>query len=137
MTEINRLYADLTLKMVTDYARENVFGELEIEQDADLMDSLHPPVSMKLAAGAAATQVIFPLGYTVCRFLAVYKVSTATGVNVRLGGAVNDPILVKPPDGVSKEGFIILMTDVASVYVDNPSSDDDVTFKIMLGFDES
>lgn len=135
MTDINRLYANLVVKLVTDYARENIFGELEIEQDSDMMDYLDAPRKMKLAAGAVATAVSLPIGATTVRFLAVYDVSVATGVRVMLGGAATDPILVVPQDDNNSTGFLLLCTSATSIHVSNPSTTDDVTFKMMIGCD--
>jgi len=119
--------------MCSDYARENVFGEVELEQDADLMLKFIPPTRMSLIAGAAATAVSLPLGSTAVRFIIVDEVESASGVNVRLGGAGNDPILVKPPDGTDKQGCLILFTNAASVHVDNPSATGAVSFRLALG----
>lgn len=130
---LQRVYINLLMKMCDDYARENEFGHIEIEQDADLMDKIVSPVKMTLVAAQAATVVTLPMGATAVRFIALHLVSSASGINVHLGGAASTAILVKPPDGVDKEGFFFLTTNTASVWLSNPSATASVTCKIALG----
>jgi hypothetical protein len=130
---LERLYADIQLVMCTDYARENRFGEIAIEQDADLMTKFVAPVKMVLDAGAVATEIAKPLGALAIRFVAVYGVDSATGVHVIFNDPGNDPVLVRPPDGVGKTGFMLLMTNVDTLYVANPSATGSVGFRLALG----
>jgi len=119
--------------MVDDYAREQETGHMEIEQDADLMTQFMKPTEMKLPAGAAATLVSMPLGATVIRFIGVKDVTSSEGLYLRIDAVDADPILITPPDGVSKSGFFFMTTTASSLYADNPSATAEVEFQLMMG----
>ena len=128
-----RLHTESLVQVARDLALQQVQSEFDVEQDDDSLIYFKGPFNITLAGGAVATQVDLPLGATALKYLAVHYVSTSTGINVRLGGAANDPILVKPPTGTDKYGYLEVYTDTASLYVDNPDATATVSATILMG----
>lgn len=131
--DVNRLYVNLEVGLYEDYARERITGQIEVEQNCDLMDYFKRPEHIKLAAGAAATLVPLPIGATTIRFIAIHNLTVASGVRLRFDGAANSPHLVYPPDDNATQAAFVSYCSHTSLYVDNPSSTDAVEFDLMLG----
>ena len=134
MTDFSRrVHLELLTQITTDYARENEKGRVEVEQDMDLTPKIKSPTDLTLAASASATEVPKPLGATTIRWIAIHGVSESSGINLRIDGASNDPILIKPPDDNDTEGCFFVTTSATSVYIDNPSSTSEVSCTLAMG----
>jgi hypothetical protein len=137
MATFRRAHTELLLQISKDRAREQVVGEVDFEQDDDVMTLIKGPVDVNLAANAAATEVTLPTGAVSLMLIVVTEVTTATGINLHIGGAGNDAVLVAPPTGSGQEGYCILATDTTSLHLSNPSATTAVSATVILGCTES
>lgn len=135
MSSFRRLHLELLLQVALDRSLENVTSEIDFDQDDDTL-TLFEVRPVVLAAGATATEVVLPTGSSAARVVVVYDVDGSSGINVMLGGAGVDPILVKPPTGSDRVGMMVLTTDSASVHVSNPSATAEVRATLLIGCEE-
>ncbi len=126
-----RVHVEILAQFAEDAALQEVFGERDIAQNDDLLSIPFGPSKVTLAASAVATEVDLPIGASALRFLVVDDVEGSGGINIHLGGAGIDPILVKQSGTDANPGFLALQTDAVSIHVSNPAATA-VSAKIMI-----
>jgi len=132
-----RVHTDILIQVAEDLALENVLGQFSEEQDQDNLLLVSGPFDYELAAAATDVQIAFPGGVTNLRFLAVMKVTVATGLQITFDNSANDPFLISAPSGTGLEGQLVITTNASSLYIDNPSATTAVGFTMLMGFANS
>lgn len=132
MSDFRRFHLELLAQVAKDRPLEQLVANIDEEQNDDNLTKWHGPVPVHLAASAAATAVPLPIGATKIRWLLVI-VEYGAGINLHLGGAGSDAVLVKAPSTVDQQGYYLHSTDTDSLYVSNPSITDAVDAVVLMG----
>lgn len=136
MADLQRLHVEILVQVATDVALQNVESELDKEQDDDLLTLFSGVRRIKLASGAAATEIPLPIGAASIKFIAVTDVDSSDGINLHFGGGASTAVLVKKPSATGKYGHFVGWVEASSLHVSNPSGSAGVNAKILLGCSE-
>lgn len=126
-----RLHIELLMQFAKDLQLENIVTDFDIDTDIDLWEQ-SKLTDVELPASQPAIEITKPTGSAKIRAIFVYDVLASSGINLRLNGASNDPILVVPSGESGAVGIFALTTNATTLHVDNPSSSAEVAASIFI-----
>ena len=136
MADFRRLHLEILAQVTADRAREQIKGQMDFEQDDDLLTLFKGPVDMTLAADAAPAEFTLPTGAALVKFIAMYNVSTVGGVEVIFDNPANDAVIVSKPVGSGQYGYFLSSVTHSNVYLGNPTVGASVDCTVILGCSE-